>query len=66
MVLAMDGAMFRRLRKRATLTQRALAGRLGVTENTVARWERGEMRITEPMARLIVLTLKAKPDRRDR
>jgi transcriptional regulator with XRE-family HTH domain len=59
----MDGPAVRRLRRRAGLTQRALAARLGVAENTVARWERGEVRITEPMVRLITLTLKAPPDK---
>jgi transcriptional regulator with XRE-family HTH domain len=67
MVLRMDGADLQRLRRRAGLTQEALAARLGVAPNTVARWEQGVHAITEPMARLIRLTLastKAKPTRR--
>jgi DNA-binding transcriptional regulator YiaG len=31
----------------------ALAEVVGVTSNTVARWERGEMAISEPAARLL-------------
>ena len=34
------------------------AGGLGVTRNTVARWERDEVSIREPMARLIRLVAK--------
>lgn len=47
---SMLGADLRQLRKAAGLTQRQAAERLGVDENTVARWERGERgisRITE-------------------
>jgi transcriptional regulator with XRE-family HTH domain len=39
----MDGTELRRLRKRLRWTQRRLAEAVGVTENTVARWERGEL-----------------------
>ena len=49
----MTGSELRRIRKRLGLTQVQLAERLGVTGNTVARQERGEVRITEPVARLI-------------
>ncbi len=31
----------------------ALAQAVGVTSNTLARWERGEMGISEPAARLL-------------
>ena len=43
----------KRVRARLGLTQTQLADRLGVTQNTVARWEMGDRRITEPMGRLI-------------
>jgi len=61
----MDGSELRRLRSRARLTQAALAAQLGVAPNTVARWERDQRPITEPIARLIALTLASrKPERR--
>lgn len=44
----MTGAELRQWRERVGLTQAHLALRLGVTPNTVARWERGEMRIQHP------------------
>jgi len=53
-----DGPTLRRLRMRAGLTQAALAAKLGVAANSVARWERNERTIAEPMARLIRLTLE--------
>jgi DNA-binding transcriptional regulator YiaG len=44
-----------RLRRRLGLTQVTLAARLGVHPLTVSRWERGQVRVTEPMARLLRL-----------
>jgi DNA-binding transcriptional regulator YiaG len=41
------------MRQKLALTQAALAEAIGVTSNTVARWERGEMAISEPAARLL-------------
>ncbi len=54
----MSGAELRRIRKRLDLTQVELAERIGVHANSVARWERDEVRITEPVARLIQLLAK--------
>ena len=54
----MTGAQLGRLRQRLGLTQRALASKLAVTPNTVARWERNEVPIREPMARLVRLLAK--------
>ena len=60
-----DGPTLRRLRMRAGLTQAALAAKLGVAANSVARWERNERTIAEPMARLIRLTLeRLRPNRK--
>jgi transcriptional regulator with XRE-family HTH domain len=62
----MDGAELRRIRDRLGWTQRRLAEELGVTENTVARWERDElgMRPTaERLIRRIAAEHKAKPGR---
>jgi putative transcriptional regulator len=54
----MTGSEVRRIRKRLGLTQVELAAKIGVTSNTVARWERGLVRVTEPVARLIRLVAK--------
>ena len=43
----------KRIRVRLRVTQTKLAERLGVTQNTVARWEIGLRGIPEPTARLI-------------
>ena len=51
----MTGVQLRRIRHRLGLTQAAMALRIGVAPNSVARWERGEMKITEPVARLVTL-----------
>ncbi len=60
----MTGRTLKRFRRRAGLTQARLAAKLGVSRNTVARWESGRgddgrsWRIPAPMARLIEFTLK--------
>jgi DNA-binding transcriptional regulator YiaG len=54
----MTGAELRRIRRRLGLTQVALAARLGVHGNSLARWERNLVRITEPVARLIRFVAK--------
>ena len=43
-----------------------LAEELGVTSNTVARYERDELAIPEPVARLTVLIQKLKAEKRRR
>ena len=57
----MTGPQLRRLRHAAKLSQSQLAAQLGVTANTVARWERGVVRITEPAARLVHFVLGSGP-----
>ena len=49
----MEGKELKQIRQRLGLTQVELAEQLGVTANTVARWERDEVSIREPLARLI-------------
>ena len=51
--IVMTGGEIRALRGKLGWTQMALAEAIGVTSNTVARWERGEMAISEPAARLL-------------
>jgi len=66
----MDPTDVRRLRQRLGLTQAAFADHIGVTPNTIARWERGELGMRPTTARLIQLVLEreapagAKPKRR--
>jgi len=54
----MTGAELRHIRKRLGLTQVALAEQLAVTRTSLARWERGEVPIREPMARFVRLLAK--------
>lgn len=63
-VAAMEGSELRRLRMRAGLTQAALAAKLGVAPNSVARWERDERTIAEPMTRLIRMMLESSRKRK--
>ena len=42
------------------LTQQALAQRLGLSPNTIARWERGEVPITAPAMLRLALELLAR------
>lgn len=53
MRIVMTSRQIHSIRQKLTLTQAALAEAIGVTSNTVARWERGEMAISEPAARLL-------------
>jgi DNA-binding transcriptional regulator YiaG len=63
-VAPMEAGELRRLRRRAGLTQAALAARLGIKPNTVARWEQQVRSISEPMARLIRMVLQSGGARR--
>jgi transcriptional regulator with XRE-family HTH domain len=49
----MTGKQLRAIRKRLGLTQVELAARLKLTGNSVARLERDDVAITEPMALLV-------------
>jgi transcriptional regulator with XRE-family HTH domain len=49
----MKAKELREIRKRLCWTQRQIAEAVGVTANSVARWEREEMAIGEPAARLL-------------
>ncbi len=62
----MNGKELRGLRDQMKLTQVELAEELGVTSNTVARYERDELAIPEPVARLTVLIQKLKAEKRRR
>ena len=63
-VTPLEASELRRLRRRAGLTQAALAVRLGIKPNTVARWEQQVRSISEPMARLIRMVLQSGGTRR--
>jgi DNA-binding transcriptional regulator YiaG len=49
------GQDIKKLRKEAKLSQAKLAKIMGVHANTVARWEREDMYISEPVARFLKL-----------
>ena len=51
----MTGTEVQRRRRRLGLTQAELAARLGVHKLTVSRWECDRVRVTDPMARLLLL-----------
>ncbi len=53
----MDGKTLKVKRNELNFTQEQLAGELGVTANTVARWERDEMKIP-PFLHLALETIK--------
>ena len=59
----MIGKEFKRKRSALGLTQVQLANQLGVSVTTVARWERGERTISEPVARLLTLLCTLQPRR---
>jgi transcriptional regulator with XRE-family HTH domain len=54
----MTGKELLTIRERMGLTQQQLADLVGVARNSIARQERGEMGIREPLARLIRLLAK--------
>jgi DNA-binding transcriptional regulator YiaG len=54
-VKVVDGEELRQIRTGLGLTQQPFAEHLGITGNTVARWERNEVRNTGPMGRVVRL-----------
>jgi len=50
---SVKGVELRTIRKRLGKTQAQLAEAVGVATNTIARYERDEMKISEPVARLV-------------
>jgi transcriptional regulator with XRE-family HTH domain len=63
----MTGGELAALRKGLKLTQVAFAERLGVHANTLARYERAELAIPEPVARLAqILAGARRPPRKRR
>ena len=49
----MTGGEMRRIRKGLGLTQKQLAEEVGISWNSIARQERNEIGISEPVARLV-------------
>ncbi len=62
----MKGQELRRIRRQLKLTQAQLAEEIGVTATSVARWEREERAISEPVARLVRLLAETKKTKRGR
>jgi transcriptional regulator with XRE-family HTH domain len=66
-VVAVTGAEMRRIRRALGLTQAELAERIGIKPNSVARQERGEIGISQPVALLVRLAGEtARPGRKSR
>ncbi len=63
-VALMRGRTVLQIRRRLDLTQPEFARRIGVHWTTVSRWERDEVAIPEPAARL--MRLLAEPRKRKR
>ena len=57
---SMDGKQLRKIRDKLHWTQVKLAKEIGVTVTTLARWERDEVGISEPISRFIKLIAKQK------
>jgi transcriptional regulator with XRE-family HTH domain len=57
--MSMKGKELSAIRARLKWTQAEMAAAVGVATNTIARYERNELKIPEPTARLI-LSLRAK------
>jgi DNA-binding transcriptional regulator YiaG len=60
----LDGTRLRREREQIDMSQLELARRLSVSPNTVARWERGELKIEHPgMLELALASLRSRRSR---
>jgi len=57
----LDGAKIRKERERIGLSQLELARQLSVSPNTIARWERGELKIEHPGMLQLALKSLGKP-----
>lgn len=57
--MAMTGAALKRCRMRLKLTQVEMAEKIGIRSNSLARMERGEMTISEPVSRLVQFLVAA-------
>jgi transcriptional regulator with XRE-family HTH domain len=57
----MTGPALKQYRVRRNWTQRELSRHVGVDTNTIARWERGENRIPEPVVRLLAYLPTPRP-----
>lgn len=51
--IVVTGSQIRAIRQELDLAQAALAERIGMRSNTVARWERGEIGISGAITRLV-------------
>lgn len=60
-ICSMDGSEIRELRTRLGLTQKALANVIGVSANTVARWERGQLGISPAMTDRVLAAAASLP-----
>jgi transcriptional regulator with XRE-family HTH domain len=63
--MPMTGKQLKRLRMLMGLTQKQLGAELGVTENSVARWERDEMKMRESAVLLLRSIAAAQGEKRN-
>lgn len=61
--MPMTGAELKRCREQLKLTQAAMAKQIGVHSNSLARMERNDMTISEPVAKLVRLIVKVSKKR---
>lgn len=62
--MPMTGTELKRCRKRLKLTQVGMARQIGVHANSLARMERNEMTISEPVAKLVQLIVTVRKSKR--
>ena len=61
--MPITAANIKRFRKQNDLTREELAVQIGVSAQTIWRWEKGDSRIPEPERRLLKQVMEKPPER---